>query len=362
VTVAAVKPAIASAAVVVALFCLTSFGVIVALGGASVGTIEVEVWYLSTRALDLGPAAVLAAAQLAIVLVLVMGYQRLRPTRGALVRHPLRQPASAPERRAVRASVAVVALVSGLPLLALVIRSLRSAAGWTLGNYRGLVDATSSGPPPRSLLQSGDALGAIGYSMAGAALATLVALAVSLPVVAGATRPGRTGRWFERAMVVPLAVSAATLGLGFLLAFSGPTVDLRGAWIAVPLVQAATAAPVVVLILLAAVRALDPAPIEAAAVAGAGPARRLRTVVWPALRRPFVVAAGFAFAMSVGEFGATVFLVRQDRPTVPVLIGRLLGRPGSANLGQALALSCLLGMIAAAAVLVADRSSDAPAF
>jgi len=42
--------------------------------------------------------------------------------------------------------------------------------------------------------------------------------------------------------------------------------------------------------------------------------------------RAALVAAGFAFAISLGEFGATVFLARPDRPTLPVAIYRFLGR------------------------------------
>jgi len=53
-----------------------------------------------------------------------------------------------------------------------------------------------------------------------------------------------------------------------------------------------------------------------------------------------VSAAGFAFACSLGEFGATSFLVRDDRPTLPVVIYRLLGHPGHLNYGMSLAASC----------------------
>ena len=40
------------------------------------------------------------------------------------------------------------------------------------------------------------------------------------------------------------------------------------------------------------------------------------------------VAAGLAFAVALGEFGATVFVARADWPTLPVAIFRFLGRPG----------------------------------
>ena len=47
--------------------------------------------------------------------------------------------------------------------------------------------------------------------------------------------------------------------------------------------------------------------------------------------RPLAVAAGFAFAVALGEFGATVFVARADQPTLPVAIFRFLGRPGAEN-------------------------------
>jgi len=68
-----------------------------------------------------------------------------------------------------------------------------------------------------------------------------------------------------------------------------------------------------------------------------------------------VVAAGFAFAVSIGEFGATVFLARPDQPTLPVAITRLLGKPGELNLGQAYAASVLMMVLISVIVVLADR-------
>ena len=52
--------------------------------------------------------------------------------------------------------------------------------------------------------------------------------------------------------------------------------------------------------------------------------REPRQIRWeielPLLARPLAVAAGLAFAVALGEFGATVFVVRADWPTVPVAI------------------------------------------
>jgi thiamine transport system permease protein len=71
--------------------------------------------------------------------------------------------------------------------------------------------------------------------------------------------------------------------------------------------------------------------------------------------RPVVVAAGFAFAVSLGEFGATSFLARDEHPTLPVVIYQLIGRPGSENFGMALAASVVLAAATALVVLLVDR-------
>jgi thiamine transport system permease protein len=68
-----------------------------------------------------------------------------------------------------------------------------------------------------------------------------------------------------------------------------------------------------------------------------------------------VVAAVFAFTVSLGEFGATALIARPELPTVPVAIYRYLGRPGALNYGQALALSTLLMGVTAAGMLAIER-------
>ncbi|HNA36804.1 MAG TPA: hypothetical protein PLZ72_10680, partial [Microthrixaceae bacterium] len=87
--------------------------------------------------------------------------------------------------------------------------------------------------------------------------------------------------------------------------------------------------------------------------------RRWWRVEMPMVRGAVVAGAGLAFVASLGEFGATVFLARADRPTVPVAIERLMSRPGSAGFGQAMALSCVLVLLCGAVLAVIDRSVDA---
>jgi thiamine transport system permease protein len=82
----------------------------------------------------------------------------------------------------------------------------------------------------------------------------------------------------------------------------------------------------------------------------------LRRVELPLLLPALVAAASFAFAVSMGEFGASLVLSRQEFATIPVAIFDRLGQPGAVNYGAALALSSLLMGITAVAFLLLERS------
>ena len=88
---------------------------------------------------------------------------------------------------------------------------------------------------------------------------------------------------------------------------------------------------------------------------GAAPGRVWREVDLPVLRRALGAGAGFAFAISLGEFGATSFLTRVGNETAPIAIGRLIGRPSTFNLAQAYVLATMLAVVTLTVTLVVDR-------
>jgi len=155
--------------------------------------------------------------------------------------------------------------------------------------------------------------------------------------------------------MLPLGTSAVTLGFGFIIALDKPPLDLRTSLLLVPLAHTLVAFPFVVRSLLPALRGVKPALREAAAVLGASPLRVWREVDLPIVGRALLVAAVFAFTISMGEFGATVLIARPETPTLPVAIYRFLGQPGALNYGQALAMSTLLMLVCAAGMLVIER-------
>ena len=75
----------------------------------------------------------------------------------------------------------------------------------------------------------------------------------------------------------------------------------------------------------------------------------------PIIAPALLVGATFAFAVSMGEFGASLLLVRPEFMTIPVAIFRFLGLPGAANLGNALTMSSLLMAVVAAGFIAIER-------
>ena len=157
--------------------------------------------------------------------------------------------------------------------------------------------------------------------------------------------------------MLPLGTSAATLGLGYIVALGRPPLNLLTSPLLIPIAHALLAFPFVVRSLLPALRGLDPRLREAARTLGAGPARVLREVDLPLLFPALLVGAVFAFTVSIGEFGAALLLYRPEYPTVPVVIDRFLGLPGQQNYGQALALSTILMLITGAELCAAGTGA-----
>ncbi|MET9294526.1 iron ABC transporter permease [Streptomyces sp. NPDC003077] len=356
VTLPALGPAVAAAALMVFLFTFTSFGVVQILGGPRFSTLEVEIYRQTADFLDLPTAAVLTLLQFAAVLALLGLHAwtvRRRETALTLVdpARTARRPRGTGQWALLWGTLLLVAVLLVLPLLVLVERSFAGEGGHTLAFYRALTSTDANGT------FSGAPLNAVLTSLSYGAAATAIALVVGgLAAAALARRDGgRLLRGFDALLMLPLGVSAVTVGFGFLITLDEPPLDLRSSWWLVPLAQALVGVPFVVRTMLPVLRAVDERLRQAAAVLGASPWRVWREVDLPLVRRALLVAAGFAFAVSLGEFGATVFIARPDNPTLPVAVSRLLGRAGEANYGQAMALSVILMVVCAGALLVLER-------
>jgi thiamine transport system permease protein len=354
VTLPALRPTLVSAASVVFLFCATAFGVVLTLGGTRYASVETEIYLLTKDLLDLPAAAALSILQLVAVLALLVVAGRLRavpdPTVAREVSRPVR-----PRRGDLPLLGATGLLLVAAPVVTLVVGSVRVDGAWSVEFYRALqtegTDQALAVPATTALLNS----------MRIAVDATWMSLLLGLLVAVAVTRRShsRTERrlrgLLDGAFMLPLGVSAVTLGFGFLITLDRPPLDLRDSAGLVPVAQALVALPLVVRTLVPVLAGVDDRQRQAAASLGAGPLRAVLTVDLPAVRTPLLAAAGFAFAVSLGEFGATSFLARAERPTLPVVIFRLIGQPGELNYGMALAASVLLATATTLVMLAVER-------
>lgn len=349
VTLPLVAPAVASAGSIVFLFTFTSFGVILILGDIATSTLEVEIWRRATGFQDFGAAASLALLQLVgvtAILWLYSRYQQRRATAQDMAPLGLRNPGSTAERFGVAATIIATLVIIITPLAMLAYRSLTIGDGLGLGNYRALLGKGGSNPllvPP---------VEAIANSLRFAVPAVAIAVTVGiLAAVLITSHKGSASVWFDTILMLPLGTSAVTLGFGMLLALDEP-IDLRTSLWLVPIAHGLIGLPFVVRASVPLLRNIRPQLREAAAVLGASPSRVWREIDLPLVMRAIAVGAGFALAVSLGEFGATNFLALPEAPTLPVAIFRLLGQPGT--FGGAMALATILMVLAATAIILIE--------
>ncbi len=169
------------------------------------------------------------------------------------------------------------------------------------------------------------------------------------------SRRSRLNRVLDPLLMLPLGASAVTLGLGFIVTFNRPPLDVRSFPLLIPIAHSLVALPFVVRTLQPALASIPVSLRHAAAVLGASPFRVWWEVDLPIVARAALVSSVFAFTISLGEFGATTFLSRPEYPTLPVAIFRYLSQPGALNYGQALAMATLLMLVCAVSILLLER-------
>lgn len=353
VTLPGLRRSLVAASAVVFLFCFTSFGIVLALGGVGRNTIETAIYRLTTQELALDRAGALVIVQIVAVLVTLAlagaAERGAARTRSAAAMVEAARPSSGHGRLAVAAALLPAATLVAVPVVALALRSGGSsfAAYRTLGAQSSVLGAS----PFEALRRS------VGFAAVATVLAVVVGGAAAV-VVARARHSGAPRRALDALVMLPLGVSAVSVGYGFLIALDRP-IDLRTSWWIVPIAHATVGIPFVVRLVVPALRNIDPHTREAAAVLGAPAHVVARTIDLPIARRALVVAAGFAAAISLGEFGASSFVARVGAPTAPIAIYRLLGRPGAANVTSAYALATVLALGVAIVVLLGERA-EAP--
>ena len=331
-----------SAAGIIFLFCFTSYGVIRILGGPAASTVETEIYVRAVVFGDLDGAVALALLQMTVLLALIgmAGLRRSQPSSVAPAAHRRTVPGGR-RRLTIGVIAATMAVIACAPMVAVALRSVRvrgrfSGAGW-------------------ASLAAGDTMTSVINSLAYALVAAIFTVIVALGASTAATYGGKGVAWIPAFTSLPLTVSAVTIGLGLLVTFDTPPFEFRASWFITPVAHALVATPLALRTVMPVAREIPASLSHAAATLGARPLVSWLTIDRPLLSRAAASAGALAFAVSIGEFGATSFLTRRESETMPIAISRLLGRPGDTNQLTGYTFATLLIVVCAATVAVIDR-------
>lgn len=361
ITLPLLAPAILGACVLVFIFCFSSFGIILILGGPSYSTIETEIYRQAAHLFNLPVAAFLSIFQIIFTLMLMRGYAAFTKKAGRVSsgggQARLRNGKFFWEKLSIAGVTGFILFLCAMPLAALAVRSVIYKGRFSLEFYKALfVNRTGSVfyiPPVNS----------IKYSIIFAVIAVCIALLAGLCAalfVRHSERYVRSGwgGFIDPIFMLPLATSAVTLGFGIIVTLDKPPLNLRTSILLVPVAHALVGFPFVLRAVLPALRGIPENLSQAAAVLGASPLKIFREIDLPLISKSVIAGAVFSFTISMGEFGASVFTARPQYPTIPLAIYRFLGQPGAVNYGQAMAISTILMIVTAAGFLVIEKFSD----
>lgn len=294
--------ALPGAWLVIFALCLSSFAVVLVLGGGpKATTIELAIYQAFRFDFDLARAAMLAMVQtvlVGIVALVALRHDAGQALGGGLDRVVQRWDASTAVARALDAFALVLATAFLILPIAMLV--------WD--GLQGLLHLPSQ------------VWAALRISLIVALGSTALCLALAVPIALGAVRHPR----LEAVGLLGIVSSPLVLGTGLFLMihpFANP-IDL--AFAVTTLVNALMALPFALRVLVPALRQSE---ADFGRLADALDLRgwaRLRYLLLPRARRPLGFAAGLTAALSMGDLGVIALFADPNRATLPLQMFRLM--------------------------------------
>lgn len=187
---------------------------------------------------------------------------------------------------------------------------------------------------------------------------TLEIAAISAPLTAGIgllaayilVRQRFVGKdAFEFGTMLSFAIPGTVIGIGYILAFNVPPIEITGTGIILVVCFVFRNMPVGVRAGIAAMSQIDKSLDEASLTLGATSFATLRKVVIPLLRPAIVAALVFGFVRAMTAISAVIFLVSAN---YDMATSYILGRVENADYGLAIAYSSVLILVMLAAIIL----------
>ena len=336
--------AITNAALIVFTLCFTSYGVVRVLGGPSRSTLETEIYFRAMQLGDVSGAMLLSALQIVIIaLLFVVTTKANRKKFEQSTRPTITRQVSLQTRRQKIVITTIISSATAfaiVPVLAIAFKSINTDSRFTTTAWR----AVFANPEiTQSITKT------FAYAVIAMGLATILGLLGACSVAYN-----NNFRFISDLTTLPIVISAVSIGLGIIITFDTQPIDWRGSQFMLPLAHALVALPLVMRIISPVLQAIPDSLRQASSVLGASPRQTWLNIDFKIIRRAAISAAAISATVSIGEFGASSFLARRGAETLPVMISRLLSRPGDSLQSQAFALATLLVMFSLAIIFVVD--------
>jgi iron(III) transport system permease protein len=360
ISVPAIAPALVSACLLVSIVGLSSFSIPVTIGTAA--RMEIVSVRIVRLIRDAYPPRIDEAVVLGLFVLVVVGTlwflqrrvaaRQRHATIGGKVTSASRIRLGALKWPARFLMLGYLVATSILPLLALIFVSLQrfwspriDLSQLSLATFRDLFSGT--GMMRRALVNS-VSLGVIG--------ATLTIVLAALLMMYVQQRKGPFARFTDGATKAPGAVSHIVVGLGFVVALTGPPFNLAGTMLILLLAYLVIYMPQAAVAVGSGLGQISSELTEASSVAGASRARTFGRVTLPLLRPALAAGWALLFVVMVGDLTASSLLATGSNPVVGFVIYDIWGSATYSYLAAVATVVGLVSFVAVGVVMAFGRS------
>ena len=366
-----IKNAIISSSLLVFIYTFNSFAIVMKLGNFNFYTLEVLI-YESFDLLKFSEGASLAVIQLVInslVIILYLVVERKSRKMAEGKEKSLKTEKLSFKGKDWKSTVSlslsivfvfIVILFSFAPIIAIIVKSFipKSPGDSPFWGYSQIFTQQKITPLNTNTIRL------FGNTLLFATVAAVISLILSVLIVFVLRNRYQSIKKYQRSaseslvsylIILPMATSSITLGLGLYLSYSGLSSYYNSVWIFIIMSHVLISIPFVTRSILVAYNRIDVELLNVASSLGASRVMVFRKIEFPLIKRGIIVGGIFSFAISLGEFGATFLLARANYETLSIGIYNLLG---SQTLQISTAMASVLILITALCFYLINKFGD----